>query len=561
MNLQTYISPLLKYWWLLLAAAFVATASSFLVTRSQAPVYQTTTTMMVGRSVYEANPSSNDFWLGQQLANYYADIGQRGEVQNATREALGLNQLPSYTIQPLPNSQLLEVVVIDTNPARAQAVANELANQLIQRSPTSNATQGQERTTFINGQITYLEEKIRETLENIDKAEIELSELDSARQIGEKQTEIAALQAKLAQLQTNYAALLSNTEQGASNTLTIIERAPLPTKPIGPNKLMTIGLSALIAMVIAAAAAYLLEFLDDTLKTPEEITQMLGVPALASIAIFGGSEAQNNVKKSPLAQALARRFSFLPFLQTKEVADPNDTSAYIYSAAHPRSSVAEEFRSLRINLEFTDVDHKVKTIFVTSADPNEGKTSVSTNLAIVMAQSGKKVLLVDADLRKPSVDRHFQIQNKKGLSDIFRENLNLYDVAAQWKETSLWIITAGTIPPNPVDLLSSQKMNAILEEMKAMADVVIIDGPPLAFSDSLALASKVDGVMMVIRHAYTRRGAAQARAKQLQQASARIIGVVLNNVPGKKLEYYSNYHYYNYYKPEKEPEVEPKRIQ
>ena len=124
MNLKTYFKPLLEYWWLLFSAAIVAMSTTFLVTYSQLSMYQTRTTLVVGNMMYEANPSGNDIYLAQQLANYYARIGMQGELRNSTKSALGLNQLPQYTINPLPNSQFIEIVVNDSNPERAQAVAN-----------------------------------------------------------------------------------------------------------------------------------------------------------------------------------------------------------------------------------------------------------------------------------------------------------------------------------------------------------------------------------------------------------------------------------------------------
>lgn len=581
MNFKAYLTPLLKYWWLILAAAVVSAVSSFLVTSRQAPIYQSTATLLVGRAVYEANPSGNDLYLGQQLANYYADIGQRGQVYNRTMEALGLPRLPQYIIQPLPNSLFLEIVVTDSNPARAQAVANELANQLINLSPTSNENQDQERQAFIDEQVSYLEEKIRETLVEIDAAERQLSEMNSARQISDAQTEILALQNKLSQLQGNYAAMLSNTEQGALNTLSIIENASLPTQPIGPRPNMMIVLAAVIAAAVAAGAAYLLEFLDDTFKSGEEITTLLNLPVLASIPLVTTTESQNKPVISGPLHGLRRRLLSLPGFATKAHAEvapteknenhngsngkvsgvdgANEGEIFLYSAAYPRSVAAEEFRLLRINLDFAGVDKPLKSIFVTSPEPNEGKTSVATNLAIVMAQGGKKVILIDADFRRPSVDTHFRIANNRGLSDVFRESHDLLQVTQHWQESNLWIIPTGLTPPNPADLLSSNKMKQILEELGQISDVVIVDGPPMLFPDSIALSSKVDGVIMVVSHAYTRRGTAQARLKQLAQVGARVLGVVLNKAPHESHSYY-NSHYHNYYRPEKKAEPEAKKV-
>jgi non-specific protein-tyrosine kinase len=546
MNIKAFIKPVLEYWWLILIAGAVAVVASFVVTLFQPPVYRTHTTMVIGRMLYEANPSGNDIYLGQQLASYYANIGMRGDVRNSTQEALGLNWLPEYTMTALPNSKLLEIVVLDTNPARAQAVANELANQLILRSPTSNQQQGSEHQQFINEQISYLEESIRETLAELDAAEITLSEANSAQQIADAQQEIQALQEKLFQIQSNYAALISNTGEGAINTLSIIERAPLPTSPVGPNKMMTILLAGLVAVAIASGAAYLLAYLDDTVKSADEVTNILSVPVLGTISNIPAGNEESEAPRVNRFQALIGRLRLALNANKRwngnERTEDQEDDIFLHSAIYPRSSVAEEFRTLRINLDFASVDEGLGTILITSPSPAEGKSSIASNLAIVIAQGGKKVILVDVDFRKPKNNPHFFIPNDKGFSDVLRGSLEVKDVLHQWKE-DLSIINTGIAPPNPVDLLSSKRMGEILEDLRQLADVVIIDGPPLIFPDSLALSPKVDGVLVVLRYAFSRRMTSQGLMKQMSHAGARVVGVVLNSVPPQQTKYYLKYKY------------------
>ncbi len=292
------------------------------------------------------------------------------------------------------------------------------------------------------------------------------------------------------------------------NILTIIEQAVLPTVPIGPNKSMIILLSGAIGLMLAAGAAYLLEYLDDTLKSPEEITRLVNLPVIGQISEM--SEEKNGG---------------------------------VYVEKQPRSAIAEAFRSLRANLEFASVDKPVKTILVTSAGTVEGKTSVACNLAVIMAQGGKKVVLLDADLRKPSVHRFLRLANKTGLSDVFKGDLDLQGVMNSWKEDQINIITSGTTPPNPAELIGSKKMDLILDELKKMADIIIIDGPPLLVSEAAVMATKVDGVLLVIRHGYTRKKDAVSMLEHLKMAGARILGVTLNRVPKNHTYYYGHYYY------------------
>ncbi|MCI0519382.1 MAG: polysaccharide biosynthesis tyrosine autokinase [Chloroflexi bacterium] len=522
MELKNYFQPLYKWWWLLLFATVIATVASFLVTQQQPPVYQSRTTLVSGQAVYETNPTGNDFYLNQQLASFYADLAQREPVRNAAMQALGLSFLPDYAVTVLPDSQLIEIVVSDVDPVRAQAVARELANQLLGQTPLNN--QDSARQSFIQDQLSQLEQRIQETQNEITAKQAEMADLFSARQITAAQTEIAALEEKLSSLRSNYANLLSNSDRGAVNTLTIIEQANLPRVPVGPNRFTSVLLSGVIAFALAAAAVYLLEYLDDTVKTSEEITRLLELPVVGYISEMDKDRHQAS-----------------------------------YVAKQPRSSVAEAFRALRTDLEFSAVDHPLKTILVTSAGVAAGKTTVAVNLAVVMAQSGKKVILVDADMRKPSVHRYLGLSNQKGLSDVFRGNLDIYNASVNWEDGGIFTITSGDLPPNPAELLGSKKMDQIIDALGRVADLVILDGPPFLVTDAAILASKVDGTLLVIRHGYTRKPEALTAVKQLQRSGARVLGVALNRIPRSQEANYGMYRYYHgYYGDENEAQDQPK---
>jgi succinoglycan biosynthesis transport protein ExoP len=519
MELGAYLKPLLKWWWLLLASILVALLSSFFVTMRQPLTYMSKTTLIVGRTVFESNPTSGDIYLNQQLGNFYANIALRDTVRNNAMQSLGMTWLPNYTAKQLANSQILEIDVSDTIPERAQAVANALANALIEQTP-ANSGQQQGREEFINEQLNQLEADIKETSDEITNRQQQLGTLFSARQIADTQNEITALQDKLTSLQSNYAALLQNSQQGAVNTLTLLEAANLPLQPIGPNRNLIILLSGAIALVISAGAAYLLEYLDDTLKAPEDIHKMLGVPVVGFISTMERGKYHGD-----------------------------------YVAKHPRSAIAESFRALRTDLEFSAVDKPLKTILVTSAGVAAGKTSIAINLAVVIAQGGKKVYLVDADLRKPSVHRSLGLPNRVGLSDAFRREKDIRDLAQFWQEGNLHVITSGPLPPNPSELLSSQKMDQVLQTIERDADVVIIDGPPFLVTDAAILAAKTEGALLVVRYGHTRKDAALNAVKQLQRTGARILGVVLNQIPRSGEEKYGVYRYYAGYYAEREDDT------
>ena len=510
MELRVYFQPLLKWWWLLVMATLVASLSSFLVVQRMPPVYETSTTLVIGRAVYNSNPSGNEFSINQQLASFYADMAQRDPVRSNTMKVLGLSSLPTYVVQVLLDTSLIEIQVTDTDPVRAQAVANELANQLVLQTPVNREDQSHQ--SFIEGQLSQLEAKITETQDEIKKKQTELTNLFGARQIAEAEREVTSLETKLSDLQKNYSDLLANTNRGALNTLSVIEPAGLPVKPVGPNRIMSILLAGAIALTIAAGAAYLLEYLDDTIKTPEEIQRLSNQPVIGYIM---------------------------------EIEKGRYQGAYV--SKNPRSAVAEAFRSLRTDLEFSGVDRPIKTILVTSAGVAAGKSTVALNLAIVMAQGGKKVVLVDADLRKPSVHTSLGIANTKGISDVFRGNLDIYNATVNWDEGNIFVITSGDLPPNPAELLGSKKMDQILDSLERVADVVILDGPPFLVTDAAVLSSKVDGVLLVVRHGHTRRQELATAMKQLNRIETRVLGVVMNAIPRSQEDYLGLYRYYHRY--------------
>jgi len=225
----------------------------------------------------------------------------------------------------------------------------------------------------------------------------------------------------------------------------------------------------------------------------------------------------------------------------------------LYVADNPRHPSVEEIRTLRVNLEFAGVDQPLKTIFVSSTEMEDGKTSVAANLAVVMSLAEKDVILLDADLRRPNVHNFFGLQNNYGLSDVFRGKLNLDEVLKEWTGGSVSVITAGDPPPNPAELLGSKKMAEVLEALEARADVVIIDGPPFIIADAPILASKVDGVLLIIRIGHSREPAIKSMMEQIDRAGAKVVGVALNRLPPKGIGYYAGTPYYSdYYSDEQE---------
>ena len=333
-------------------------------------------------------------------------------------------------------------------------------------------------------------------------------------------TRISQLQTTLGLYQQIYVNLLNNLEtiqlarlQDTPNVVQI-EPATIPDKPIRPRPLLYTLLAGAIGLLLMAAIAFLIEYLDDTLKTPEDIERSLGLSVIGFVT---------NIEYSAKDK--------------KEV----------YVLEQPRSPVSEAFRLLRTNLEFSGIDKPLRTILVTSAGPCEGKTTVSVNLAASIAQGGKSVILLDTDLRRPQIHTFFNLPNHAGFSDLFRGgNLSFKMVGHEFGSLKdAVVITSGNPPSNPTELLGSERMNQLLNSLKSSAEVVVLDSPPSMVADAQILSAKVDGVILVVYPGHTQVNAAQATVEQMKHTGARILGVVLNRIPQNDSYYYTGYHYYH----------------
>lgn len=207
----------------------------------------------------------------------------------------------------------------------------------------------------------------------------------------------------------------------------------------------------------------------------------------------------------------------------------------------PKSVAAEAYRSLRTNIQYSSFDKEYKTIVVTSSNPGEGKSITAGNLALTLAEGEAKVLLVDCDMRKPSVHKNFKVTNTHGLSDVLLQKQKVMDVAHNYKG-NLYIVTAGKIPPNPAEMLASKSMTLFLEEMKNHFDYIVLDTPPVhAVADPQILSTKADGTLFVVRAGVTKKDDVQSSISTLKKVNADIIGTVLHAVENSKNKYYYYY--------------------
>jgi succinoglycan biosynthesis transport protein ExoP len=585
MELKDYFALARRWAWLLSLGLILGAMVGGLVSLYQAPVYQASTRILVMRAPQEKT-TDYTYLSDMQLVQTYIQLLTTRPVLESASARLGfLVNSDQITVQQLRDTQAIQLTVEDETPQRASDIANILVQVLIDQNEIIQASRYTLTEQSIQAQITQIESQIalmgteienvsaetvleqqKQVESQIATLQIEISQLEAEIQqlsastaadqalLAEKQARLTQSQSvltlyqqiytdlivlgkpvtadddttRLAQLQTTlqlyqeiYINLLNNLEairlarlQNTPNVVQI-ESAMMPSSPVRPRPIMNTALGAMIGLILAGGITFLIEYIDDTIRTPDDIERILNLPVIGYIG---------------------------------DMSDGQETVDDLHVVRRPRSPISEAFRSLRTNLEFTNVDKTLNKILVTSSGPGEGKTTIAANLAAIIAQSGKSVLLIDADMRRPRIHTMFGLSNRAGLSALFRGGASVRSVMKPVNGVDgVYVITSGNLPPNPTELLASARMDQILHEAGREVDMIIVDSPPSLVADFQVLSTKLDGVVLIIQPGHTHADAAFATLEQLRRVKARTLGVVLNKIP-RNSYYYGGYNYYYPYK-------------
>lgn len=534
-DIKEYLAPLRKWWWMIAVTTFIAAVASFFATRQQVPVYRSYTRLAIGNYLESTDVSNNDFSTTRQLATAYVEIANQPGFSRDAAQALGLEILPrDIDIRQVNDTNFVDITVTDTDPIRSMAVAAELARQLSLRTP---AGQDSEDTEFVKGLLVDYQTKIEDTQEQIAAKEEEIGELISARDISVATGELNTLENNLQNLTQRYTDLLSLTQEGATNSVQIVDPATEGTL-VNSNSIISVITAAGIGFVLSASTAYLLEYLDDTVKTPDHIMKLGNIPTLAGIAVIN-----------------------------------TEDDSKLVTMTDSRSPTSEAYRVLRTAIQFSVVDKKNSTLLMTSGVPGEGKSTTAGNLAIVLAQAGNNVVLLDGDLRRPSQHEIFNLPNKRGVTSLLLklnvddseiEVRNLVEDTVQPTQVEgLQIMTCGPIPPNPSELLGSTKMRRLLEVLDKQYDFVILDSPPvLSVTDAAVLSALAGTTLVVVRANKSRKGEFKQVVERLEDVNANLAGAVLNSLKsgseGHNFYYYYKDPYYTYGDDASKDDDEPK---
>jgi len=500
-----------RWLWLIVGCVLLTATSAFVISSRMPPVYSASATLLVhvasgtGMSDYTAIRAS------ELLAGTYTQMLRGRPVMEAVIARLELEETPGALVKRVqvklvPDTQLIRLSVEHTDPIQAALIANTIAEVFITQNKALQEKRYVDSLASMEEQIIELSVLIEETQAEIDALDIPNVAQEQA-ELAQSQLEtiLAGYRSTYATLQYNYEQMRVTAAQAAYNVI-IAETAEVPKNPVRRRTLYT-ALAAGVGAMLAVGVAFLLEYLDDTIKTPDDVSQTLGLGTLGAISRLakGGEE--------------------------------------LVVAAQPLSPIAEAFRVLCTNIRFSSVDRPLRTLLVTSPGALEGKSITVANLAVAMVQVGLKVVVVDADLRRPRLHQLFDLDLGEGLiGSLLEEHTDGRLQPVQWE--GLRVLPAGELLPNPAKWLGSQRMQKLLAELAQQVDMVLIDSPPvLSVTDAAVLAQGVDGVLLVLEAGHTRREAARRAVESLRQVGANLVGVVLNAVP----TYNGSYYYYSYH--------------
>lgn len=516
MELKQYATLLWRWAWLIALGTLLTGASAYGISLQTPPVYEASATLLISQArTGNASADYTAVLTGERLAKTYAELLRKRPVLEKVITNLQIDETSEelterVSVSPIRDTQLLVLRVEDTDSQRAADTANEIVHVFSQQNQEMQA--GRYSDTKQS-----LERELAKVQLDIDRTQASLTALQTPTN-GVDEIERERLQTLLAQYRSSYATLLKSlgdvqlAEAQNTNTLSIAETAQAPTDPIRPRTLLNTLLAAIAGLVIAAGVAFLVEYLDDRIKTSEQVAHLTGAMSLGEIGRIAES----------------------------------DLSGKLVTIRDAQSPVAEAYRMLRVNLDFAAIDSSLSAIAVTSSSPEEGKSTTIANLAVAIAQTGKQVILVDTDLRRPTLHKLFDIPNERGVTTalLYPSEKGLSEHLVRPGIRNLQLLPSGPIPPNPAELLGSRRMAELIAALKAEADVVLFDTPPLlVFADAALLARACDGTLLVARASFTRSGALVKVKEQIAQAGAHLLGVVLNRLTTARVGYGSYYYY------------------
>lgn len=549
MELIGYWKVLRKRWWLIFLLVVFGGGAAFYQTSQQVPLYSATTTLFINPT--QVSPLLPDEYVAfatnrqiEFLASTYTRLIETRSFVELVSEQLDGTATPGEVGGALSSSYVLDtqfftISAIHPDPELAADIANTAGEVLLARELQRQQRQDEqavesdpnlqaqiarleELETSLEAEIEYYNSEIADIETQIADVESNAPTTENRRELNELQSELLDLRYVRIDVQTRLTETLAQRSsltptRETPETAVVVDIALVSDAPIPTNDLQRILLAMLVGGVVGVGLAFLLEYLDYTIKTPEQLEEIYGMPVQGVIGLT----------------------------DRKLFKQPGELPAALATSNSP---IAESFRVLRTGLQVTRMTSNIRTLLITSSGPGEGKTFVASNLAASLASAGVRVILVDTDLRKPRLHQMFGLQRGIGFTNLVVNRENALEQALQpTAMRNLRILTCGTIPPNPAELLSSPRTEDVMCELLEQADIIIYDSPPAAtVTDASIIAQRVDAVLPVVWAGRTRTHLVLRCKSVLENVGANILGPVLNQVQLSDLGSYA-YYYYGYY--------------
>lgn len=502
-EIRRNLSLFWQWTWLILLLGAVSAGSAYFFLQRMTPIYETSTKVLVIVSPADQTTNYNSILASQNLVPTYVDLLTNESILTEVIHRLGLAQTTvslasMITVSPVRDTSTIKISIDGADRAQIAQIANTLVVIFIEKIKSLQTNR-----------FTSTKENLQNELTSIDTL---LQAAIADETAATDPTVKSQLDAKILQYRSMYATVLTSYEQArlaeaqATSSVVQIDQAGSSYQHISPKTLTYTILAGLLGVLLAAGFVIAQDVLDNTIKSADEITRHLKLPVLGVIY-------KHTSEDGPITQS------------------------------EPRSPTSDAFRSLRTNIQYADIDHPIRSILVTSPTAAEGKSTVSANLAIVLAQADHEVTLIDADFHRPMIHELMNLSNTRGLTTLLgRPQITFEDILQPTNESKLSVITAGeATPPNAAEILASKKMASVMDMLLNQGSLVILDSPPvLPVADARILAPLVDCVLLVVQPGHTTLQAAKQAVENLRRVNARVIGIVLNNVNLKV----SGYKYY-----------------
>ncbi len=519
-GLPTILPLLRRWWWLICVAVVVAGSASYVVTKHIKPVYEASSQLFVNTSSAAAltgayGDSQSELVLASAVADMINSHRVADRVLATTRSRLSADDLlAELNASASSSTPMVTVSVKDTSPAQAARLADAAASAIITLYQADQGTRYDSLKVTLQAQIATLTNQLDgDTAKLRDLAARSSANAALLSEVASLNAQIVTLQSSLTSLNVQLNTILLSQAQ-SDTTLTVVDHAQVPTAQVSPSMRVNLALAVALSLILTCGFIAAVEYLDDSVRSPALLEEQLKLPMLAVVSRF------RSKKYTPL---LAER--------------PWDTNA-------------ESFKTLRTNVQFVNVDRPPRTILIASGSPSEGKTTIAANYAVAVAQAGRRVILVDCDLRRPRQDRVFGLEPTPGLTDHLADSDLGLDVARDTSVANLRVVTSGPVPPNPSELLGSHRMAEFLDLARGDADLVVLDSPPaLVVTDASVLAPQVDGVLLVVDEQTSKMRPTLRTIQLFNLVGAKVLGVVFNKFDARHGGYgYGYYHYSGYYR-------------